>query len=252
VYVDDLIIIGSSSSSIKTFKNQMAVTFKMSDLGLLSYYLGIEVKQGSEGIALSQSNYARKLQEKGGMQDCNPCQIPMEPRLKLSKVSCERREKEELVLDGYSDSDLKKSTSGVIFFLCDSVISWQSTKQRVVALSSCEAEYIAASAAACQSVWLARVLGEILEAVVARPVIRIDNKSAISLVRNPVHHDRSKHIDVRFHFLQECAQVGLIEVDFIRTEDQLADMLTKSLCRTKFEGLCAKIGLRKNKEQHKI
>jgi hypothetical protein len=87
VYVDDLIIIGSSSSNIKTFKNQMVVTFKMSDIGLLSYYLGIEVKQGSEGIALSQSNYARKLLEKGGMQDCNPCQIPMEPRLKLSKTS---------------------------------------------------------------------------------------------------------------------------------------------------------------------
>jgi hypothetical protein len=87
VYLDDLIITCSNSSSIKTFKNQMDVTFKMSDLGLLSYYLGIEVKKVSEGIALSQSNYARKLLEKGGMQDCNPCQIPMEPRLKLTKTS---------------------------------------------------------------------------------------------------------------------------------------------------------------------
>jgi hypothetical protein len=210
------------------------------------------------------------------MQDCNPCQIPMEHRLKLSKDSSnpsvdateyrslvgslryllhtrpdlaftvgyvswfmeeshtkhmavvthipryiagsidlglwyERREKEELLLDGYSDSDLagdvdsRKSTSGMLFFLCDNAISWQSTKQRVVALSSCEAEYIAASTATCQGVWLAGLLGEILEADVARPVIRIDNKSAISLVRNPVHHDRSKHIDVRFHFLRECA-----------------------------------------------
>jgi glutathionylspermidine synthase len=110
-------------------------------------------------------------------------------------------------LDGYSDSDLagdvdsKKSTSRVFFFMCDSAMSWQSTKQIVVALSSCEAEYIAASTAACHGVWLARLLGEILKADAARPVIRIDNKSAISLVRNPVHHDRSKHIDVRFHFL---------------------------------------------------
>jgi hypothetical protein len=87
VYVDDLIITDSSSSNINIFKNHMVVTFKMSDMGLLSYYLGIEVGQGSEGIALSQSNYAKKILKKGGMQDCNPCQIPMEPRLKPSKES---------------------------------------------------------------------------------------------------------------------------------------------------------------------
>jgi Zn-finger nucleic acid-binding protein len=119
-------------------------------------------------------------------------------------------------------------------------------------MSSCKAEYIAASAAACRGVWLARLLGEMLEKIVARAVIRIDNMSAISLVKNPVHHDRRKHIDVSFHFLRECAQDGLIEVDFIRTEDQLADTLTKPLCRAKFERLCTLIGLSKNKQQHKI
>jgi hypothetical protein len=66
---------------------------------------------------------------------------------------------------------------------------------------------------------------------------QIDNKSAISLVKNPVHHDRRKHIDVRFHFPRECAQDGLIEVDFIRTEDQLADTMTRPLCWAKFERL---------------
>jgi Zn-finger nucleic acid-binding protein len=127
----------------------------------------------------------------------------------------ERREKEELVLNGYSDSNLagdvncRKSTSGVFFFLCGSAISRQSTKQRVVALSSSKAEYIAVSAASCRGVWLARLLGEMLEKIVARAVIRIDNKSAITLVKNPVHHDRRKHIDVSFHFLRECAQDGL-------------------------------------------
>jgi hypothetical protein len=80
-----------------------------------------------------------------------------------------------------------------------------------------------------------------------RPEIKIDNKSAISLIKNPVHHDRSKHIDVRFHFVRECAQDGLIEVSFIKTDSQLGDILTKALGRSKFEGLSANIGLRKSK-----
>jgi hypothetical protein len=87
VYVDDLIITGTSTSSIRKFKEQMADNFRMSDLDLLSYYLGIEVKQSSEGIVLSQCNYALKILEKGGMLGCNPCQVPMESRLKLSKES---------------------------------------------------------------------------------------------------------------------------------------------------------------------
>jgi hypothetical protein len=95
-------------------------------------------------------------------------------------------------------------------------------------------------------------LGEILEAAVARVVIRIGNKSAISLVRNPVHHDRRKHIDVRFHFLRECALDGLIEVNFVRTKDKLADTLIKPLCKAKFERLHTMIRPPKSKQKHKI
>jgi hypothetical protein len=69
----------------------------------------------------------------------------------------------------------------------------------VVALSSCEAEYISATTGACQVVWIARLLSELKDSEISVPVLRIDNKSTISLVKNPVHHDRSKHIDVRFH-----------------------------------------------------
>jgi hypothetical protein len=89
VHVDDLIITGTNSCSIQKFKKQMAEMFKMSDLGLLSYYLGIEVKQNSDGIFLGQRSYATKILEKGGMVDCNPCQVPMEAKLKLSKDSKE-------------------------------------------------------------------------------------------------------------------------------------------------------------------
>jgi hypothetical protein len=89
VYVDDLVITGADGDDINCFKQEMATAFKMSDLDLLRYYLGIEVKQGSDGIMLSQGAYALKILEKAGMAGCNSCQTPMEHRLKLSKNSSE-------------------------------------------------------------------------------------------------------------------------------------------------------------------
>jgi hypothetical protein len=87
VYVDDLIITGPSTTEIGKFKEQMKNLFSMSDLGLLSYYLGIEVKQTSSGIFLSQSGYAARILQKSGMEKCNPVQAPMEAGLHLSKSS---------------------------------------------------------------------------------------------------------------------------------------------------------------------
>jgi hypothetical protein len=85
VYIDDLIILEKSITEVSSFKTEMMEIFRMNDLGPLSYYLGIEVKQSAEGISLSQCTYATKLLEKTGMKDCNPCAVTMEPKLKLSK-----------------------------------------------------------------------------------------------------------------------------------------------------------------------
>ncbi|WVZ87388.1 hypothetical protein U9M48_034029 [Paspalum notatum var. saurae] len=87
VYVDDLVITGASKKEIEAFKAQMKKTFRMSDLGLLTYYLGIEVEQRKDGITLCQSSYARKLLERSGMGECRPNKTPMEEKLKLSKDS---------------------------------------------------------------------------------------------------------------------------------------------------------------------
>jgi len=125
---------------------------------------------------------------------------------------------------GYSDSDLagdtndRKSTSGLMFFLAGGPIAWQSVKQKVVALSSCEAEYIAAAGAACERVWLARLLAELIGGEVLAPKLKVDNKSAIALMKNPIHHNRSKHIDIKFHFIRECCDDKLIDIEFINTE----------------------------------
>jgi hypothetical protein len=135
----------------------------------------------------------------------------------------------------------RKSTSDMIYFLSNNPITRQSSKQKVVALSSCEAEYIAASAAACQGVWLACLMGELLDMEVSAPLLMVDNKVAISLIKKPVLHDRSKHIETKFHYIRECVERGLIKVDFISTEEQLGDIRTKALSRVKFEQLRSKI-----------
>jgi hypothetical protein len=122
-----------------------------------------------------------------------------------------------------------KSTSGVAYFLGRSIVSWLSQKQKVVAQSSCEAEYIAAATAACQGVWLRSLLGDLTNQEAEQVVLNIDNKSAISLCKNPVHHDRSKHIDTKYHYIRQCVEESKIEVNYVCTNDQLADILTKFL-----------------------
>jgi hypothetical protein len=84
----------------------------------------------------------------------------------------------------------------------------------VVALSSCEAEYIAGATTACQGVWLSRLLTDLLNTKVIAPLLYIDNKSALALTKNPVLHDHSKHIDIRFHYIRDCINNGVLETDF--------------------------------------
>lgn len=108
--------------------------------------------------------------------------------------------------------DSRNSTVGILFFLGDSAVSWQSTKQKVVALPSCEAECIAAATASCQAVWSALLLGEFLGTKASERTLKVDNKLAISLIKNPVHHDRSKHIDMCIHLIREYAHNGQIEI----------------------------------------
>jgi hypothetical protein len=154
-------------------------------------------------------------------------------------------------LVGYSDRDLAgdindwKSTRGLSYFLAGGPVAWQSSKQKVVALSSCEAEYIAVAATACEAVWLAWLLAELTGGVVHAPKLMVDNKSAFVFMKNLVHHDRSKHIDVKFHFIRECCDRKLIDVEFVGTELQLGDMLTKALGRTRFIELHGHIGMKK-------
>ena len=153
-------------------------------------------------------------------------------------------------LVGYSDSDYagdpddRKSTTGMAFFLGNNLICWASQKQKIVALSSCEAEYVAATTAACQGIWLARLIGELMNKEMISMTLMVNNKSAIALSKNPVFHNRSKHIETKFHYIRTCLEEKKMELDFISSENQLADLFTKSLGRLKFEQLRQRLGIR--------
>ena len=100
-------------------------------------------------------------------------------------------------------------------------------------------------------IWLARLLGEIKDEELKAAVLNVDIKSAISLSKNPVYHDRSKHIEIRYHFIRECVENGKIQIEFARSGDQLADVLTKALERGKLQEQRMKIGMVELNEAHK-
>ncbi|GJX00623.1 ribonuclease H-like domain, reverse transcriptase, RNA-dependent DNA polymerase, partial [Tanacetum coccineum] len=158
VYVDDLFVTGTSLDCINEFKRRMASQFEMSDLGELTYYLGIE-------------------------------------------------------------------------------------KQTTVALSSCEAEFMAAIAAACQAIWLRELLAEVTGLERQKVIIRVDSKSAIALSKNPVFHGRRKHIHTRYHFIRKCVENEPVIVKHVSRENQRADPLTKALARIRFKEMRSLLGV---------
>jgi hypothetical protein len=155
----------------------------------------------------------------------------------------------ELRLLGYNDNDLAadiddhRSTTGVLFFLGNNPVTWLSRKQTTVAKSSCEVGYMVSVAMAAQATWLRRLLEEMTCISVPRPIIRMDNTTAIALAKNPILHDRSKHIDIKFHYTRECVEHGDIELEHIGTNEELADTLTKALGAKCFHELQKKIGV---------
>ncbi|KAG6501037.1 hypothetical protein ZIOFF_040903 [Zingiber officinale] len=142
---------------------------------------------------------------------------------------------QSIELLGYTDSDWvgdtveRKSTSGYAFFIGSGVFSWSSKKQLVIALSTAEAEYIAASNCATQAVWLRRMLGFLQHKQDDSTMVFCDNKSTIELTKNPVFHGRSKHIDIKYHFIRDLVRENEIAVNYCKSEDQVADIFTKGL-----------------------
>ncbi|KAI3637652.1 hypothetical protein MIR68_004301 [Amoeboaphelidium protococcarum] len=160
------------------------------------------------------------------------------------------------VIQGWSDADWagdtdgRKSTGGYLFKLANSPVSWQSKLQNIVALSSCESEYIALSNSAQEAIWLRRLLQEIGWTQDAATLIHEDNQGAIAVINGNKTHSRTKHIDVRHHFIRTCVRDGHLRVVYCPTDLMLADILTKPLPTQKFLALRDMMGMSESVADH--
>jgi hypothetical protein len=135
------------------------------------------------------------------------------------------------------DEDTRRSTTAYLFMLGGGAITWASKLQPTVALSSAEAEYMAVSAAVQDAIYLRKLFNDLGFEQREPTVIHEDNQGCIALTENPVMHKRTKHIDIRHHFIRERVEMGEIVLKYVATQDQLADMLTKPLKRPELERL---------------
>ncbi|KAG6437014.1 hypothetical protein SASPL_101921 [Salvia splendens] len=266
LYTNDLIYMGTNIHMIEDFKQRMMEEFEMADFGIMKYFLGIQVKQSGGEILTSQEKYIEVLLKKFHLDNCNPVFSPMATSDKLQNdVGSEKIDAQlfrnlvgsliyltntrpdivhavmtgevlwmtEVIWGGSLDD--RRSTSGYLFSLGTIVVSWSSKKQKSVALSSAEAEYIAASNTTCEGIWLRRILEDLQQVQKEATTIYCDNMSAIAMRKNHVFHSRSKHIELRHYFIRDMVNKEEISLEYVGTKEQLADFLTKAIPVEKFE-----------------
>ena len=152
------------------------------------------------------------------------------------------------VLAGYSDADWaenvddRKSTSGGCFYMGNNLVSWMSKKQNSISLSTVEAKYIATSNYCTQLLWMQKLLHD-YGICQEHLTIYCDNTSAINISKNPVQHSRTKHIEIRHHFIRELVEDGILTLEFIHIDDQKVDLFIKPLNSKHFEFLRQNIGV---------
>ncbi|GJR77037.1 retrovirus-related pol polyprotein from transposon TNT 1-94 [Tanacetum coccineum] len=285
IYVDDIIFASTNTAMCNEFANQMTNKFKMSMMGKMSFFLGLQISQSPRGIFINQSKYASEVGKPvdatlyrdmigslmyltSSRPDLNyvVCLCaryqakPTEKHLQAVKrifrylngtihMGLWYSKDTDMSLTTYADvdhagcQDTRRSTSGSAQFLGDKLVSWSSKKQKSTAILSTEAEYIALSGRCLQILWMRSQLTDYGFKFNKIPQY-CDSKSAIALCCNNVQHSRAKHIDIRYHFIKEQVENGIVELYFVRTEYQLADIFTKPLPRERFNFLIDKLGMR--------
>ena len=144
-------------------------------------------------------------------------------------------------LYGYTDADWvgsvsdRRSTSSGCYSLGSAMISWFSKKQSSVALSTAEAEYIAACPASYEAIWLRKLMSGLFNLDLDTTVILCDNQSSIKMTENPMFHDKSKHIEIQYFYIRDMIQKGAIKLQYVSTDEQVYDVLTNPLSQIKFE-----------------
>ncbi|GJY32022.1 copia protein [Tanacetum coccineum] len=242
--------------------------FEMSMMGEFNFFLGLQIKQMEDGIFFNQSKYIKEMLKKFGLEDSKLMKTPMSSDTKLTKdEECESVDSikyrgmigtthlglwypkgtgiETIV---YADSDHagdyvdRKSTSGICTFVGCCLTSWFSKKQTALAISTTEAEYVSAGKACQQALWMKQALIDYDVRLDDVPIM-CDNKGAIDLSKNPVQHSRTKHIEIRHHFLRDNVQKGHISIEKVPSVDNIADILTKPLKHESFNYLRLGLGM---------
>ncbi|GJR72098.1 retrovirus-related pol polyprotein from transposon TNT 1-94 [Tanacetum coccineum] len=237
------------------------------------------ILQSPRGVFLNQSKYALESLKKYGMESCDLVDTPMVEKSKLDEDTKGKSvdpthycgmvgtlmyltsSRPDLVYvvwyskdyaisltyfanaDYTGFQDTRRSTSGSMQLLGDRLVSWSSKRLKSIVISSTEAEYIALSGCCAQVLWMRSQLTD-YGLGFNKIIMYCDNKSAISLCCNNVQHSQSKHIDIRYHFIKEQVENGVVELYFVRTEYQLADIFIKALSRERIEFLIDKLGMR--------
>ncbi|GJT91770.1 putative reverse transcriptase domain-containing protein [Tanacetum coccineum] len=221
VYVDDIIFRSTKKELCTEFDKSMHKKFQMSSMGELTFFLGLQVMQKKDGIFISQDKYVDEILKK----------------FSFSTVKTAT----------YTDSDyvvaslFRKSNRGCQF-LGSRLISWQCKKQTVVANSTIEVEYVAAANCCGQVLWIQNQMLDYGYNFMNTKIF-IDNESTICIVKNPVFHSKTKHIEIRHHFIRDSNEKKLILMIKIHTDQNVVDLLTKAFDVNRFQYLIASIGM---------
>nr|GEX93996.1 copia protein [Tanacetum cinerariifolium] len=236
-------------------------------MGKISFFLGLQISQSPRGIFINQSKYALESLKKYGFESCDTVDTPIVEKSKLDEdkegkavdpshyhgmigtllyLTASRPDLQFAIYmcarafvdaDHAGCQDTRRSTSGGVQFLGERLISWSSKRQKSAAISSIKAEYITLSGCCAQILWMRSQLSDYGLGLNKIPI-------AIALCCNNVQHSRSKHINIRYHFIKEQVENAVIELYFVNTEYLLADLFTKALGRDRIEFLINKLGMR--------
>ncbi|KAI3678412.1 hypothetical protein L6452_37703 [Arctium lappa] len=265
IYVDDIIFGSTNPSPCTNFAERMKKEYKMSMMGELTYFLGLQIKQSDKGTFIRQGKYVKDMLKKFDLTQTLAMKTPMAQPLTLNKdpsgkpvnVTAYRGMIGSLLylkgtpnlglwypkdsgfdLTSYSDSDFvgckldRNSTTGGCQLLGGKLVSWISKKQNSVSTSTAEAEYVATRSCCSQILWMGNPLLD-YDLQLSKIPIYCDSSSAIAIANNPVLHSKTKHIEIRYHFIRDHVMNGDIELHFIPTDFQLADLFTKPLDETR-------------------
>ncbi|KAH9678884.1 Integrase catalytic domain-containing protein [Citrus sinensis] len=233
LYVDDMLVAGSNKDRVQELKAQLAREFEMKDLGPANKILGMQIHRDRNNmkIWLSQKNYLKKILRRFNMQDCKSISISFPVNFKLSSSMCPSNEAK---MKEMSQVPYASAVGSLMFaMICTRPDIAQAVGETVVALSTTEAEYMAATQAYKEAIWIQMLLEE-LRHKQEKNFVYCDSQSALHIARNPAFHSRTKHIGVQYHFVREVVEDESVDLQKIHTKENLADDLTKPINANKF------------------